>query len=318
MPLTLRSTELEVHLTPERGADIVQVHDLITGIQVLAQSPTPHPRTQVPPGDSMAAWMHGYPGGWQLLAPNAGPERTHDGVVQGYHGEASLATWQVLAQDQHSCELQTHLSTAPLRLHRRVQVTGAELAVTDTVENTSPDPITTRLVQHPAFGDGFLDADSYLLIDADHIITDPQAPGSLAAADQVASPEQLLAPGPIPGSYALPGPGTRQSIFAAFTGFATQPHATWCNPRLDLAIRLDWDRRLYPHAWFWIEANAGSGWPWFRRMYAAAVEPANVLPGEGTIGDYHRGGHGLQLAGLTQISSTTRFTRQSAPTTSTR
>ena len=49
---------------------------------------------------SMAGWLRGYPGGWQLLVPNAGPEREHDGARQGFHGEASIATWDLLAQER--------------------------------------------------------------------------------------------------------------------------------------------------------------------------------------------------------------------------
>lgn len=312
MAITLRSAELEVLVTPERGGDIVQVTDRPTGTAVLAQSPTRHPRSIAASADSMASWMHGYPGGWQLLAPNAGPERIHDGVLQGYHGEAALARWEILGQDDHGCTLQTFLATAPLRLRREVVVDGPELAVTDTVENLSPDPASTRLLQHPAFGEPFLDADSYLLISAAHLISDAQAPGSLVSADLVAPPGNVLATGPVPGSLALPGPGSHESLFAALDGFET-PSATFCSPTRGFAVRLDWDPVIYPHAWFWIEANAGTGWPWFRRMFAIAVEPANILPGDGVVGEYRRGGHGIELTGLSNLSTTTRMTRQSLP-----
>jgi hypothetical protein len=59
----------------------------------------------------------------------------------------------------------------------------------------------------------------------------------------------------------------------------------------------------------WIEANAGSGWPWFRRLYAVAVEPANVLPGEGGTPPLLRGGTGTRIAPGGLITMTTSLTR---------
>lgn len=307
----LRSADLEVVVTPHRGADIVQVSDVATGTRVLAVSPTCAPVSGVRPADSLASWLHGYPGGWQLLAPNAGPERVHDGVSQGFHGEAALAQWTVLAADERSCELETFLASAPLRLHRVVTLDGPELVVVDTVENLSPDSMSTRLVQHPAFGEPFLDADSYLVVTAGKLVTDADAPGSLVGADVVGEPAALLATGPVPGSIALPGPGASESIFAAFTALDDRPHATFCSPNRGFAMRLEWDAAVFPHAWFWIEANAGSGWPWFRRLYAIAVEPANVLPGEGDAHGLIRGGDGVELDPGAHVTATTRLIRES-------
>ena len=86
MAITLRSASLEVRVTPERGADIVQIVDLATDTPLLSASPTGLARSVSTPSDSMAAWIQGYPGGWQLLAPNAGPERTHGGYYLSTEG----------------------------------------------------------------------------------------------------------------------------------------------------------------------------------------------------------------------------------------
>ena len=312
--LTLSSESLEVRVTPERGADIVQVIDRESGTNLLAESPTGLPTNdRLAATDSMVAWLNGYPGGWQLLAPNAGPEREHDGVRQGFHGEAALARWTVLSRDEASCELETHLVTAPLHLHRTITIDGPELAVSDTVTNLSPDPTSTRLVQHPAFGSPFLDDDSFVVTSARTLITDADAPGSLASANALDSPDALLPAGPIPGSIALPGPGAEASLFAALTDFES-PAATFYSPNRGFGIRLTWDGRVFPHAWFWIEANAGSGWPWFRRLYAVAIEPANVLPGDdGAIGQHRRGTSGVEIPPGGQVTMTTRLTRVPLP-----
>lgn len=308
MPITLTSDALEATITPERGADIVQIVDRATATPLLAESPTGLVSTGTDPvGDSMAGWLRGYPGGWQLLVPNAGPEREHDGARQGFHGEAALAAWSVLAQDRSSCELETHLLTAPLRVRRSVRLSGDTLTVTDDIANLSPDPVHTRIVQHPAFGAPFLDDESYLLASA-VIVTDAQAPGTLATADVIGIPDQVLPSGPVPGSVRLPGPGSGSSLFAALTEFAS-PEVTYCSPTRGIAVRLTWNAAVLPHAWFWIEANAGAGWPWFRRLYAIAVEPANVLPGEDDRPAHPRGGPGTRIPAGESITLTTSLTR---------
>jgi hypothetical protein len=309
VPITITSAALTAIITPERGADVVQLIDRVTGTPLFAESPTGRVRTnEAAATDSMAGWLRGYPGGWQLLVPNAGPEREHDGVRQGYHGEASLATWDVVSQDATSCELQAFLLTAPLRLRRRVSVAGDALTVTDDIENLSPDTVETRIVQHPAFGSPFLDDQSYVVTSAAKIVTDAAAPGSLAGKGVIGRPDEVLPAGPVRDSIRLPGPGAGDSLFAALTDFETA-EVTFCSPTRGMAVRLEWDGRVLPHAWFWIEANAGSGFPWFRRLYAIAVEPANVLPGEGGAPPHVRGGTGTRIAGGETVTLTTSLTR---------
>lgn len=311
MVLTLRSADLELQLTPQRGADIVALTDLATGVQTLAVSPTGNVTAgPIAAGGSIVQWSSGYPGGWQLLAPNAGPERVHDDVTQAYHGEASLARWHVDRQSESSATLSTTLLTAPLRIVRTVAVDGPRVNVTDDVTNLSPDPCSFRLAQHPAFGAPFLDCHSYVLTGAGTLVTDADTPGTLAAADVVASPHAVLPSGPVPGSIVLPGPGSGSSLFAALTDFpptadgGSLTSATFYSPTHGFGLSLTWDVQVYPHAWFWIEANASSGWPWFKRLFAAAVEPCNVLPGEGSASDgRRRGGPGTTLAGRETLTS---------------
>jgi hypothetical protein len=306
VPITLTSDAFEATITPERGADVVQVVDRATRTPLFAQSPT----GAVGPGPavgSMAEWLRGYPGGWQILVPNAGPEREHDGARMGFHGEAALASWTVMGQEATSCDLETYLLTSPLRLRRSIALSGDALTVTDELTNLSPDPVQTRIVQHPAFGSPFLDDESYLLASA-AMVTDADAPGTLAAADLVGAPGDVLPAGPVAGSIRLPGPDSGSSLFAALTGFAAH-EVTFCSPTRGLGVRLEWEGGVLPHAWFWIEANAGPGWPWFRRLYAVAVEPANVLPGEGGSTAHPRGGAGTAIAAGESLRFTTSLTR---------
>jgi galactose mutarotase-like enzyme len=314
MAITLRSGELEALITPERGADVRQLTDLATGTPVFTVSPTGAANVpRLPSNPTIAAGLNGYPGGWQLMVPNAGPEREHRGVLLGFHGESCLAEWTVLQHRSDGCRLEAYLLTAPLRLVRDVTLEGPELRITDTVTNLSPDPYSTRLLLHPAFGSPFLDQRSYLVSRAATLITDADAPGTLTGPGEIARPDELLPAGPVAGSLALPGPGSRDALFATLTDFE-DGEATFYSPTRGFGMRLRWDPSVFPHAWFWVEANATADWPWFRRMFAIAVEPSNVVAGApGTTGRFQRAGDGTEIAGEASLSFTTTLTRVPLP-----
>ncbi|TAM70761.1 MAG: DUF4432 family protein [Microbacteriaceae bacterium] len=312
MPLKINSPTFSVTITPERGGDIVQIVDLESDVPLLSVSPTASVTSPASvANDSMTRWLTGYPGGWQFLTPNAGPDRDHDGVRQGYHGESALSVWTVQDSSPSSAVLSARLVTAPLELTRYIEVTE-EIAVTDTVRNLSPDPVSVRMVQHPAFGSPFLDKRSYLMTDAGTMISDAEAPGNMVAANVHGAPSDLLPAGPTPASFQLPGVGARRSLFAALTDFPDeQPSVFFASPTRGFGVEMSWRRSSYPMAWLWVEANGIQGWPWFRRMFAVAVEPANVLPGEGVATNgMPRGGNGTTIDGGDAHISTVRLRRR--------
>lgn len=281
-PLVLRSGLLTVGVLPGKGADIVSLTDVATGIDVLFRSPWGRrDPTRLPStSDSQLDWLARYQGGWQQLVPNAGAPRVVDGVLRGYHGEAAVVGWDVESADETSASLSVQLVTAPLRLTRSLRVDGASLLVTDTIHNESDDPVEVMWVQHPAFGAPFIDGQAVITAGARGILSDAGAPGNVL-------PPDTAAPFPIvTGSDGarldlgeVPAPGSGRAVFAALTDFDSGWFAI-DSPTAGFGIRMEWDAGLLPYAWFWQECHAGSGFPWFRRAYVVAVEPANVLPGE--------------------------------------
>lgn len=316
MAIELISDTLKVLITPERGADITQLIHRPSKINVFAESPTGKVvNSHAAWSDSKTHWLNGYPGGWQVLVPNAGTEREWDGVTQGFHGEASLASWTVLSQTTDHCELETHLLTAPLHLHRTIAVTQSRLSVIDRITNLSPQATTFRLCQHPAFGDHFLGDGSYLLTTAGRFIADAENTGSLAEPNATGAPAEVLSPGPVPRSVSLPSPGSGDSLAGVLTEF--EPHGdnnvttsvTFVSPRRHLSATLSWEPHIYPYAWVWFEANTAAAWPWFGRLYSLAIEPANMMPGSGPApGGYERGGPGTTLLPAQTLSSEVSIT----------
>lgn len=61
---------------------------------------------------------------------------------------------------------------------------------------------------------------------------------------------------------------------------------------------LRWPLEVFDKAWLWQEVHSGEGWPWFRRAYAVAIEPASTIPGQGIVNARAKGSSLLLLEGL--------------------
>jgi Domain of unknown function (DUF4432) len=313
--LWITSDQLLVEVRPGKGADITSITDRATGIDVLARAPWGRPdlATARSTGDSQLDWLARYGGGWQQLIPNAGAERVVGGVRRGYHGEAAIVGWEVLAADRDGAVMATDLITAPLHLTREVRVTGPALTVTQTIRNTCAEPLPVMWVEHPGFGAPFVDEHCTLTTGARSIVTDAQAPGNLLAADTwSAFPHATLA-GQVQTTdlREVPGPGSGRSVFGCLSDFT----GSWFeidSPAAGFGIRVEWDAAVLPHAWFWQECHATGGFPWHRRAYVIAVEPANVLPGDPSPGCAERG-RAPVLGGLATWTSTLTLTRTALP-----
>lgn len=297
--LALRSDAVEVTLLPDKGCDIVQVRHRPTGTDLLFTTPWADAPARTAPAaaDTATSWLTAYRGGWQVLLPNAGADRTAGGAALGFHGEAALVPWRELEVRPERAVLETRLVTAPLHLRRDIVVDRPVLRVTETVTNDSPDAQRVAWAHHPAFGPPFLDEGCRLTTGARTVIADADAPGTvLAAGSRHGWPTAHAADGAEVDLRRVPGPGERREVFAALTDFSS-PFAAIVNPRLGLGAGLRWSAACFPHAWLWQEVHATAGFPWFRRAYVVAVEPSSVLTGGPSGEDVPWPGGGTLLAG---------------------
>lgn len=287
----LSSADLEIAVLPGKGADIYSIIDRATGIDVLFKTPWGWRGTERlgAPADSQQLWLTRYPGGWQQLVPHAGAAREVNGVVRGFHGEAALIAWDVIEHGPTRMRLAVDLTTAPLRLERTLEVAGPVLSVRDRIANLSPVALPVSWVQHPGFGAPFVDGHSRLYTGAHTVLTDTAAPGTVLAADTIGQFPVIAGAGGVDVDLTrIPGPGEQRAVLAALTDFDRAWFAI-TSPTAGFGIGMAWDPTLLPHAWFWQECHSTVDFPWFRRAYVIAVEPANVLPGVGSIGGFQRG-----------------------------
>ncbi len=301
--LRLSSDRIEVALLPGKGADIYSFVDRESGLDTLFKTPwgwRDAAAARAP--DSQSAWLSRYPGGWQQLLPNAGPAREQDGVVLGYHGEAALVPWQIREVTDGRAQLAVELLTVPLRLERTVTVIDSSCQVHDVVRNLSPDPVAVRWVQHPVFGAPFVDGDTRIDTSAGRFLSDRDTPGTGILPDTLTRFPILPGVDGDADLRVIPGPNAPRAVFGALTDVGTNAWFSLTSPNAGFGVRLAWDAAVYPHAWFWQECHASGGFPWFRRAYAVAVEPANILPGEGVSAGLRRG-DGPRLAGGAEWTS---------------
>jgi len=301
--LVLRSEHVEVVLLPDKGADLYSWVDLESGVDVLFKTPW-----GLPPaapgwsGDSQTAWLERYPGGWQVLCPNGGAESEGPGGVRwGFHGEACQTAWDVTGTGSHIgagwAELTTRLHRAPLRLRRRLRLSGRLLTITESVTNISPEEIELMWSHHPAFGAPFLDGGCVISTGARTVVADDEAPGTMLAPDsRHAWPHASTKDDEPLDLSRVPGPEEPRSHLAYLTDFDEGWYAI-TNPRLGLGVGLRWPLEVFPSAWFWQEMHASPGYPWWREAYVCAIEPATTIPGQGVTAARAKGSSLLRLSG---------------------
>jgi hypothetical protein len=297
--LTLRSSDIQVTILPDKGADIYALVDRRTGVDVLfkspwgIRSPGPWPRA----ASSMERWIEAYAGGWQVLLPNGGDECAENGTTWGYHGEAALVPWQVLDAGETSALLQTRLFSVPLLVHREFSLSGPVLRLTETVTNASPEDIEVMWTHHPAFGAPFLEEGCLLSAGCTSVLADEEAPGTLLAPGSRHDwPHAVTGAGDALDLRVIPGPSQPRAVLA-YLGDFTSGYFAITNPRLRLGVGLRWPLDTFGQAWLWQEVMASSGWPWYRRAYAVAVEPATTIPGHGMSAARAKGYRGVRFAG---------------------
>ena len=246
----------------------------------------------------MERWIEAYPGGWQLLLPNGGDECVERGATWGFHGEAALAPWSVLDYTASTATLETTLFLVPLHVRREMSVEGPVLRVREVVTNLSGENLEVMWSHHPAFGAPFLDGDCVLQAGCRSVVADDREPGALLSPGSRHPWPQITTPqGQISDLSRIPAPEDRRALLAYLVDFDT-PYFAITNPRLGVGVGLRWPLEVFDKAWLWQEVHSGEGWPWFRRAYAVAIEPASTIPGQGIVNARAKGSSLLLLEGL--------------------
>ena len=279
--IVIGSDELSVVVTPEKGCDIRQVTVQKTGETVLWQVPwTPQKPTPASVGEaSVTSWLASYPGGWQLLLPNAGDPCVVDGVAHGFHGELSMSSWEATS-DESVLSAHVDCYALPLSVDRHIEVTGASITVTDSVTNTGSGPARFMWGHHPGFGGDLLRGGATIRLSG----------GTVRADDGYDPPGNALRPGSEStwptavgreGTHVdLRNPADGHSLFA-YVSDLTEGRAVIERADGRLSVELTWSLEDFPCLWLWEELGGSGGAPWFGRGQVIGIEPCSTMPGHG-------------------------------------
>ncbi len=234
--------------------------------------------------DSMTAWLEAYAGGWQVLFPNGGFANSYKGVELGYHGEASMIAWDYALLDDSPISAAIHLSArllrSPFSIERwmRLDAESPILRIRERITNQAGEPMDCMWSHHPAFGAPFLSEHCVIDTDARILQTDDQYEG---AANPLKRGKEYAWPRADDLDLStIPPPGQRRDLLGYLKDFEKGWYSI-TNRQLGFGVGFSWDAAVFPYAWFWQELNSSPGFPFYKRAYVIAIEPASSIPGHG-------------------------------------
>lgn len=282
--VTLQNRNLRVTVLPEKGSDIVEFLHKPSDTDALFLSPNGLRRSQhaeptlnTGPG----TFMDRYPGGWQEIAPAAGPPSRYGGIEFGQHGEASVLPWRCVVVTDSAREVAIKLTVQMLRtpfvLERTMRLCGDEprLFLEETIENRSPQTLPVMWGHHPAFGGGLLDETCRFELRHARV----EVPAERAFAAQRLAPETIAewpkvcgADGKTVDLSRMPPRGAGTADYFYLTDLAEGRYRV-VSERLRLGVEVQWDLGVMPHLWFWQVAGGAPNYPWWSQTYSMALEP---------------------------------------------
>ncbi len=260
-----RGAELR-HLGPDARHNVLASYDW--------EAPLPAQRS-LSFGDDRRDWLSSYRGGWQELFPNAGLGCEVDGVPLPFHGEVSLARWEVVDHGERTITVQCP-ARLPLVVERRITLLADRptMQIQETVRNVSGRRVRFLWGHHPAY-----DSPPGTIIDL------PE--GSTFEIGETSDDGQ---DGPRVGSrgvwpHAPTSVGGQMDLSVVPAGPVTRvcylrDGAPWyaLRPPSGPGIAVAWDARTFPALWLWQDIG-GSRYPTYGRARITALEPQRTTPG---------------------------------------
>lgn len=294
---------------PEKGADIHALVYKPRAMDVLWKSPWGVKQTAgtagVAAGDSEAAWMDIYPGGWQEIFPNGGDACLYKGARLSFHGEASVSEWDYsIVRSQGSAVeavFTVRLARSPFVLRRtmRLEAGRAELVISERVTNQGEEELQFMWGHHPAYGAPFLGAGCRLEVGATTFEAhSPEVSPNVrvTAGTRGEWPRLVGKHGSSVDLSRVPSPEERATEFGYLSGIEEGRYRLTSQEH-GFGVELAWPTAVFPYLWFWQELRGSFGYPWYGRCYVMAVEPFTSIPGSGLVNAIERGTAPLLQAG---------------------
>jgi hypothetical protein len=308
--LVLENRYLRIVYLLDKGADIIELKYKPLDVDLMWHSPQGYvnPVDYVPAvATADSSFNDLYGGGWQDAVPviGNGPQE-HRGAKYGTHGESPVLRWdcEILEEDGQSASavLRVEGIRYPFRLEKTVRIDSdrATLHNSEKLSNLSPQPLEFFWLQHPSFGEPFLNPGDTIEIPSDSEVVNLQE----------FNPNGRIAG----GSFQWPKAGSRnggadidlsvlppRDLVAEETIFIRVKKGWYAlkNPMLGLSFKLEWDPSIFRWIWFWQNYNLPD-YPYYGAAWNIAIEPATSPP---TDIARKRGDDALKIAGKSSIET---------------
>ena len=310
--LHLESSDLELVIDANYGADILSIKTINSNQEVLLSTPWSDRAEAVIKQEQrsiylepQAHWMERYRGGWQMICPVAGAPRVLHGAPVGFHGEAAISKWKVNNLESSNARMQLDLFSIPIRIEREISVDGNEIEITDVITNLSNLELEFDYSSHPAFGGALLEGAVSIETSAqkfhldEEVVTPHGNSGSTHDWPLIKGEN-----GKVLDLSLLPSPPTRLGVFGWLSDFGAKKWYRIKNAETNIGFEMEWESEYLDFAWFWLEFNDNEGSPWFRNVRTFAIEPSSTQ----TSGKNRKSILKLQGNQSTTIKQTVRIT----------
>ena len=285
--VTLENESLRILVAADKGADILEFLHKPDDTECLWQSPAGLRPGRFYPSSPLEAghFREYFAGGWYEMLPNGPGPCEHRGARFGYHGEATLLPWSVAVEiDEPECvrvRFSTGLTRIPLRVAKTLELRRGtpSLTISETIVNEAGQRVEFLWGQHPTFGAPLLEPGSRVMVPHCEIVVPDVVPADarLAAGQRTKWPLARGAAGQEIDLSIVPPTDARSHDFVRLENLEDGWYAV-VNPACGVGFRLRYDHRLFPVLGFWQLFGGGPDYPWYRRHFLAALEPACDLP----------------------------------------
>jgi galactose mutarotase-like enzyme len=284
--IVMENELLRIGILPSKGADIVELRYKPQDLDVLWHAPQPY----LPPGEeiptvsrSQGNFLDYYPGGWQEVAPNAGPASVYANAQLGQHGEVALLPWDLRVLEDSETRLEIELSVetlrTPFRLCRRMSIASGSAVVNlqERMTNLGEQRLPYQWGHHCALGAPFLEEGCQLIMQPCDVVQPEYARG-LQRRFAVNRPARYPALETESGGSGrvdlIPAKSARCEDVLLFSGL-TRAQCALRNARRRMEVRLCWNEKAFPYVWCWQVYGGSVGYPYYGRTYNLAIEPFN-------------------------------------------
>jgi hypothetical protein len=281
--LVLENGVLQVVVLPNKGADVVRLVDVESGLNLLFEAPGGLLPPGAPPRDGSGdlEFLWNYEGGWQELFPNAGDPTFYAGQPVPFHGEVATLPWSWEVEREDDEELAVRFVVdcriAPLRLERVMRLArGSATLVLDEVATNLSRERPAQLVwgHHCVLGPPLVESGARLDVPAETIVTLPELwenTARLEPGQRSSWPHGRLRAGGTTDLRVVPGSEAASHDDVYLTDLAAG-YAAVENPRLGLGFRLDFDPAVFRWVISW-QPYGGAEAPPLGGSYALGIEP---------------------------------------------